>query len=99
MFSSSQLFEESHTLSCRFPLTVCFTPSCEGYASFRLVLKVKRKSEPLVLTAKADCFTMSALVQAEEPDGGFKQITPNHRETVDFGKVRILSHHIQHHNK
>lgn len=61
--------------------------------SFRLVLRVKRKSEPLVLTVKADCFTMSTSVQVEKPDGGLSEINPNHQDTLDFGKVSTLPHH------
>lgn len=64
-----------------------FTPCREGYASFRLVLKVKRRFEPLALTVKADCFTMSASVQVEMPGEGLKLIKPNHQDTLDFGKV------------
>ncbi|KAG7229797.1 hypothetical protein INR49_012446 [Caranx melampygus] len=36
----------------RLPLSVSFTPSQEGYVSFRLVLKVNRRSEPLTLSVK-----------------------------------------------
>lgn len=61
--------------------------------SFRLVLRVKRKSEPLVLTVKADCFTMSTSVQVEKPGGGLSEISPNHQDTLDFGKVSTLSYH------
>ncbi|TMS05303.1 Hydrocephalus-inducing protein-like protein [Larimichthys crocea] len=61
----------------------------EGYVSFRLVLTVKRKSEPLALTVKADCFTMRASVQVENPGGGLREISPNHQDTLDFGKVEI----------
>nr|XP_046249402.1 hydrocephalus-inducing protein homolog [Scatophagus argus] len=73
----------------RLPLSVSFTPCREGYVSFRLVLRVKRKSEPLVLTVKADCFTMSMSVQVEMPGGGLKEISPKHQDTLDFGKVQI----------
>ncbi|XP_008288806.1 hydrocephalus-inducing protein homolog [Stegastes partitus] len=70
----------------RLPLSVSFTPSLEGNVSFRLVLRVKRKSEPLTLTVKADCFTMSASVQVQNPDGGLNE---NHQDPLDFGKVGI----------
>ncbi|XP_030613884.1 hydrocephalus-inducing protein homolog isoform X2 [Archocentrus centrarchus] len=73
----------------RLPLLVSFTPSCEGYVSFRVVLRVKRKSEPLTLAIKANCFTMSTSVQLEKPEGGLKKIAPNQQETLDFGKVGI----------
>ncbi|XP_071313817.1 hydrocephalus-inducing protein homolog isoform X2 [Trachinotus anak] len=73
----------------RLPLSVSFTPCREGYVSFRLVLRVKRKSEPLTLTVKADCFAMSTSVQVSNPDGGLREINPNHQETLDFGKVGI----------
>lgn len=59
---------------------------------FTLVLRVKRKSEPLALTVKADCFCMSTSVQVEKPDGGLREITPNHQDTLDFGKVNTRSH-------
>lgn len=69
------------------PLLVSFNPCREGYVSFRLVLKVKRRLEPLALTVKADCFTMSATVQVEIPGEGLKVINPNNQDTLDFGKV------------
>lgn len=55
--------------------------------SFRLVLKIKRKSQPLTLTVKADCFTMSASVQVESPDGGLREINHNLLDTLNFEKV------------
>ncbi|XP_025999986.1 hydrocephalus-inducing protein-like isoform X2 [Astatotilapia calliptera] len=73
----------------RLPLLVSFTPSCEGYVSFKVVLRVKKKSEPLTLIIKADCFTLSTSVQVEKPEGGLKMIAPNHQETLDFGEVGI----------
>ncbi|KAK2918189.1 hydrocephalus-inducing protein homolog [Channa argus] len=73
----------------RLPLSLCFTPCRDGYVNFRLVLRVKRKSEPLTLTVKADCFTMSTLVQIKYPDGGFREVKPTDQETLDFGKVGI----------
>ncbi|XP_075327326.1 hydrocephalus-inducing protein homolog [Odontesthes bonariensis] len=73
----------------RLPLSVSFTPSQEAHVSFRPSLKVKRKSEPLTLTVKADCFAMSTLVQVEKPDGGLRDIAPNQQDTLDFGKVGI----------
>ncbi|KAF7656194.1 hypothetical protein LDENG_00045050 [Lucifuga dentata] len=72
----------------RLPLSVYFTPCQEGYVSFRLVVKVKRKSEPLVLTAKADSFAMSTCIQVENPDGGLREIKPN-LDTLDFGNVGL----------
>uniref|UniRef100_A0A8D3BS88 HYDIN axonemal central pair apparatus protein n=1 Tax=Scophthalmus maximus TaxID=52904 RepID=A0A8D3BS88_SCOMX len=50
----------------RLRLALSFTPCREGYVSFRLVLKVKRKSEPLALTVKADCFSLSTLLGVSE---------------------------------
>ncbi|KAK5867885.1 hypothetical protein PBY51_012341 [Eleginops maclovinus] len=73
----------------RLPLSVSFTPCRDGYVSFRLALKVKRKSEPLTLTVKADCFSMSTSVQVEQPKGGLREIIPNQEDTLDFGKVGI----------
>ncbi|XP_076588631.1 hydrocephalus-inducing protein homolog [Chaetodon auriga] len=73
----------------RLPLSVSFTPCCEGDVSFRLILRVKRKSESLALTVKADCFTMNTTVQIEETGGGLREISPNHQHTLDFGKVEI----------
>lgn len=68
-------------------MSVSFTPCREGCVSFRLVLRVKRKSEPVALTVKADCFTMSTSVQVEELGGGLREIGPNHQDILDFGKV------------
>ncbi|XP_059190373.1 hydrocephalus-inducing protein homolog [Centropristis striata] len=73
----------------RLPLSVSFTPCQEGDVSFRLVLRVKRKSEPLTLMVKADCFSMSTSVQVEKPEGGLREISPHHKDTLDFGKVGI----------
>ncbi|XP_031731518.1 hydrocephalus-inducing protein homolog isoform X1 [Anarrhichthys ocellatus] len=73
----------------RLPLSVSFTPCRGGYVSFRLALRVKRKSEPLALTVKADCFSMSTSVQLEKPEGGLRDISPNRKDTLDFGKVGI----------
>ncbi|KAM7413943.1 hypothetical protein PAMA_018980 [Pampus argenteus] len=73
----------------RLSLTVSFTPCREGFVSFRLVLRVKRKSQPLALTVKADCFIMSTSVQVESPDGGLREINPDALDTLDFGKVGI----------
>ncbi|XP_034061831.1 LOW QUALITY PROTEIN: hydrocephalus-inducing protein homolog [Gymnodraco acuticeps] len=73
----------------RLPLSVSFTPCREGHVSFRLALKVKRKSEPLTLTVKADCFIMSTSVQVVQPEGGLREIIPNQEDTLDFGKVGI----------
>ncbi|XP_034542457.1 hydrocephalus-inducing protein homolog isoform X2 [Notolabrus celidotus] len=72
----------------RLPLSVSFTPCREGCVSFRLVLRVKRKSEPLTFTVKASCFTIS--VQVGRPGGGFRETKANHQDTVDFGEVEIL---------
>lgn len=60
--------------------------------SFRLVLKVKKKSEPLALTVKADCFNMSTSVQVESQVGGLREIHPDLLDTLDFGKVSTDSH-------
>ncbi|XP_075998116.1 hydrocephalus-inducing protein homolog [Genypterus blacodes] len=73
----------------RLPLSVHFSPCREGYVSFRLVLKVKRKAEPLVLTVKADGFAMSTSVQVEKPDGGFREINHSYPDTLDFGNVGL----------
>ncbi|KAM9351908.1 hydrocephalus-inducing protein homolog [Symphorus nematophorus] len=73
----------------RLPLSVSFTPCREGHVSFRLVLHVKRKSEPLALPVKANCFTMSTCVQVEEPGGGLREINPHQQDALDFGKVEI----------
>uniref|UniRef100_A0A3P8U8F5 HYDIN axonemal central pair apparatus protein n=1 Tax=Amphiprion percula TaxID=161767 RepID=A0A3P8U8F5_AMPPE len=64
----------------RLPLSVSFTPSLEGNVSFRLVVRVKRKPELLALTVKADCFTMSASVQVQDPDGELREINLNHQD-------------------
>ncbi|XP_024138466.1 hydrocephalus-inducing protein homolog isoform X3 [Oryzias melastigma] len=74
----------------RLPLSVSFTPSVEGPVSFRLKLKVKKKSEPLTLTVKADCFAMNALLQLGKADEPFREIAPNLQESLDFGTVGVL---------
>ncbi|KAM8849594.1 hydrocephalus-inducing protein homolog isoform 2-T2 [Spinachia spinachia] len=74
----------------RSPLSVSFTPCRDGHTSFRLILRVKRKSEPIVLTVRADCFCMSTSVHVENPEGGLREISPNLKDTLDFGKVGIL---------
>lgn len=76
-----------HLLMYRLPLSVSFTPSVEGPVSFRLKLKVKKKSEPLTLTVKADCFAMNALLQLGKADEPFREIAPNLQESLDFGTV------------
>ncbi|KAM9376112.1 hydrocephalus-inducing protein-like [Pholidichthys leucotaenia] len=73
----------------RLPLSVFFTPSHEGYASFKVALRVKRKSDPLILTMKTTSFSMNASVQVERPDGGLKEVLPNHQDSLDFGKIGI----------
>ncbi|XP_075998117.1 hydrocephalus-inducing protein homolog [Genypterus blacodes] len=73
----------------RLPLSVYFMPCREGYVSFRLVLKVKRKAEPLVLAVKADGFAMSTSVQVVKPDGGFREINHSYPDTLDFGNVGL----------
>ncbi|XP_045894223.1 hydrocephalus-inducing protein homolog [Micropterus dolomieu] len=88
-FSPLEVANFQGRLFCRLPLSVSFTPCRKGYVSFRLVLRVKRKSEPLALTVKANCFTMSTSVQVEKPDGGLREISPNHQDTLDFGMVEI----------
>ncbi|XP_061825847.2 hydrocephalus-inducing protein homolog [Nerophis lumbriciformis] len=74
----------------RLPLTVSFSPCQKGYVSFKLTLSVKRKSQLLILTCKADCITMTASVQVENSDGGLREISPDVIDTLDFGKVGIL---------
>ncbi|XP_056273332.1 hydrocephalus-inducing protein homolog [Pseudoliparis swirei] len=73
----------------RLPLSVSLTPCQEGCVSFRLVLRVKRKSEPLALTVKADCFSMRTSVHVEQPDGGLREIVPDHKDTLDVGKLGV----------
>nr|XP_020443912.1 hydrocephalus-inducing protein-like isoform X2 [Monopterus albus] len=73
----------------RLPLSVSFTPCREGYVHFRVVVRVKGKSDLLTLTVKADCMSMSTLVHVENPDGVIREISPNHQDTLDFGMVGI----------
>ncbi|XP_051916753.1 hydrocephalus-inducing protein homolog isoform X2 [Hippocampus zosterae] len=73
----------------RFPLSVSFSPCRQGYVSFRITLRVKRKSQFLILTCKAHCFKMTASVQVENPDGGLRELSPDILDTLDFGKVGI----------
>ena len=67
------------------------TPCRDGYVSCRLTLKVKKRSELLTLTVKADCFSMSTLVQVVNPDGGLREVDSTHPVTLDFGAVSPLS--------
>lgn len=78
--------------SCRLSLSVSFTPCREGYVNFRLVLKVKKKTEALTLTVTADCFIMNTSVQVESLDGGLREIHPELLDTLDFRKVSTCSH-------
>lgn len=56
-----------------------------------MVLKVKRKTEPLVIAVKADCFAMSASLQVSLPGAELRDVNPNHPGTLDFGKVGDLA--------
>ncbi|XP_057693166.1 hydrocephalus-inducing protein homolog isoform X2 [Corythoichthys intestinalis] len=74
----------------RLPLSVSFSPCRQGYVSFKLTLRVKRKSKPLILTCKAHCFTITASVQVENPDGGLRALCPDSNSNIlNFGKVGI----------
>ncbi|XP_023811732.1 hydrocephalus-inducing protein homolog isoform X1 [Oryzias latipes] len=74
----------------RLPLSVSFVPSVEGPVHFRLKMKVKKKSELLHLTVKADCFAINALLQLGKADEPFREVAPNLQESLDFGTVGIL---------
>ncbi|KAM6936867.1 hydrocephalus-inducing protein homolog [Xenentodon cancila] len=73
----------------RLPLSVSFTAFKESQVNFRVNIKVKRKAEPLTLSVKASCFAMSTSVQVEKPDGGLREIAPNHKDTLNFEEVGI----------
>nr|XP_054593766.1 hydrocephalus-inducing protein homolog [Nothobranchius furzeri] len=73
----------------RLPLLVFFNPTSKRPVNFKLVLKVKRKSEPLTLTVKANCFSENTSVLVETQDGALREVTPTQRDTLDFGKVGI----------
>ncbi|XP_069028847.1 hydrocephalus-inducing protein homolog [Embiotoca jacksoni] len=73
----------------RLPLSVSFTPFSEGNMGFKLVLRVKKKSDPLTLIVKGECFAISASFHVEKADGCLKEIEPNHPDTLNFGKVGI----------
>lgn len=60
--------------------------------SFKLLLKVKGKSEPLTLHVKADVYGMNMCVHLEKEDGGLREISPNQLNTLDFGKVSSHPH-------
>lgn len=64
-----------------------FAACCKGQKRFRLVLRIKKKPEPLVLTVKASCLPMSTSLQLKKPDGVFRQINPEQEEALDFGEV------------
>lgn len=71
-----------------------FAPCCKGEKRFRVVLRMKKKPEPLVLTVKASCLPMSTSLQLKMPNGVFRQINPEQEQTLDFGEVvfRKLCH-------
>ncbi|KAK7891948.1 hypothetical protein WMY93_023911 [Mugilogobius chulae] len=73
----------------RCQLSISFTPNRQGYLSFRVFLKVKRMLEPLALTVKAECFSLDALVQVEQPSGCLRELRPNHIDCIDFERVGI----------
>lgn len=56
-----------------------------------MVLRVKRKTDPLVITVKADCFAMSASLQVSMPGEELRDVNPNHPDMLDFGKVSNLT--------
>lgn len=68
-----------------------FSPCCRGQKRFRLVVRMKKKPEPLLLTIKAACFSMAASLQVNMPDGVLRHIKPEQEEPVDFGEV-VLTH-------
>lgn len=76
-----------YTCRSRLPLSVSFVPSVEGPVHFRLKMKVKKKSELLHLTVKADCFAINALLQLGKADEPFREVAPNLQESLDFGTV------------
>lgn len=75
------------TVVPRLSLSVTFTPCCKGQKRFRLVFRVKKKPEPLILTAKASCLPMAASLEVKMPDCGVRKVNPEQEETVDFGEV------------
>lgn len=74
-------------------MSVRFTPCRDGHVSFRMVLKVKGKTEPLAIAVKADCFAMTASLQVSMPGTDLRDVNPNHPDTLDFGKVGNLTSH------
>ncbi|CAJ1057505.1 hydrocephalus-inducing protein homolog isoform X2 [Xyrichtys novacula] len=73
----------------RLPMSVSFTPCREGCVSFKLVLRVKRKSELLTFPVKASCFTIS--VQVGKPNEAFREAKADKQDSLDFGEVEILT--------
>ncbi|XP_072290521.1 hydrocephalus-inducing protein homolog [Eucyclogobius newberryi] len=73
----------------RCSLAISFAPNRQGYFSFRVFLKVKRRLEPLALTVKADCVSLGTLVEVEKPCGGLRELRPNHIDSIDFERVGI----------
>ncbi|XP_056138426.1 hydrocephalus-inducing protein homolog [Lampris incognitus] len=61
----------------------------EGCMRFRLLLQVKGKAERLALNVKADGYTMSTCVQVKNADGGLREVSPGHPDTLDYGKVEL----------
>lgn len=83
----TRLRVKKHSLCFRLSLSVSFTPCCKGQKRFRLVLRMKKKPEPLVLTVKASCLPMAASLQVKMPDCVTRRINPDKEETLNFGEV------------
>lgn len=71
----------------RLPLLVTFRPNQAGEVAFNLAVGVHRKVQPVVLNVKGECYSMSATVQCENPEGHVTDLAPNSLHEVDFKQV------------
>lgn len=70
-------------------ITVRFKPVSEKEVNFKVLCKVKRKSDALKLTIKAVGYLMNCLAVCCGPSGHKFDLISNKVNYIDFGKVRI----------
>ncbi|XP_041964608.1 hydrocephalus-inducing protein homolog isoform X2 [Alosa sapidissima] len=73
----------------KLPVVVTFRPSQAGEVAFNLAVSVQRKVQPTVLNMKAECYSMSATVKCEDPEGHVTNMAPNSLCEVDFKQVEL----------
>ncbi|XP_062403912.1 hydrocephalus-inducing protein homolog [Sardina pilchardus] len=73
----------------KLPVVVTFRPNQAGEVAFNLAASVQSKVQPTVLNMKAECYSMSATVQCEDPEGLVTDMAPNGLHEVDFKQVEL----------